>query len=71
MQLDAEAIWKAVNLFGLPLLLVVAFIKGWIVPGFIYEQVRVSEREFKELAFRGTELSKRLAADAPARIGEH
>jgi uncharacterized membrane protein YciS (DUF1049 family) len=75
MQIDAEQIWKFVNLFGLPLLLVVAFIKGWIVPGFIYEQVRVSEREFKELAYRGTELSKRmdesarvLAAETAARL---
>lgn len=70
MQLDAEAIWKAVNLFGLPLLLVVAFIKGWIVPGFIYEQVRVSEREFRELAYRGTELSKRMDEAARALAAE-
>lgn len=66
MQIDAEQIWKFVNLFGLPLLLVAAFIKGWIVPGYVYEQVRVSEREFKELAFSGTELSKRM--DESARV---
>jgi len=70
MQVDAEQIWKFVNLFGLPLLLVIAFIKGWIVPGFIYEQVRVSEREFKELAYRASELTKRMDESARALAAE-
>jgi hypothetical protein len=41
------------------ILTVVSFIKGWVVPSWVYQMVKKDADFFRELAYRGTELAER------------
>lgn len=57
MNIDLGVLLQLIERLGLPLVLVVAFIQGWIVPKYVYLQLQESEREFRELALRSVDLT--------------
>ncbi len=59
MQVDPDWILRLIERLGLPLVLVLAFIKGWIVPAYVYIEKRESEKVFREITLRNAELSQR------------
>ncbi len=60
MQLDLNMAMQLVERLGLPLVLVIAFIQGWIVPRYVYVQLQNSEREFRAITLRNMELTERV-----------
>lgn len=62
MDLDPETLWKILERGITPLALVAAFIKGWIVPGYVYVDVRDRERRSTDILLRNTELANRAVA---------
>ena len=69
MQLDLDLVLRLVERLGLPLVLVIAFINGWIVPRYVYLQLLESEKEFRQITLRNTELADR-AVSATERVVE-
>lgn len=55
---------RLIERLGLPMLLVFAFIKGWIVPGYVYVDKSNSEKEFRQITLRNTELTNRVVVTA-------
>lgn len=52
MNIDPSVVIHWVERLGIPAMLVIAFIKGWIVPAYVYVQLEKSEREFRNIALR-------------------
>jgi hypothetical protein len=59
MQVDIDVALRLLERLGLPLALVYAFIRGWIVPAYVYTQLLNSENEFRKIALRNAELTDR------------
>lgn len=59
MNINLDTVAWLVERLGLPLLLVFAFIKGWIVPAYVYNQLKDSEKEFRQITLRNTDLADR------------
>lgn len=55
---------RLIERLGLPLALVFAFIQGWIVPRYVYLQLLNSEKEFRQITLRNTELTDRAVITA-------
>jgi hypothetical protein len=70
MQLDLEVALRLVERFGLPLMILFAIIKGWLVPGYVYRDAKGSEREFRDLTLRNVELAKRSVSAAERVVEE-
>ena len=62
MQVDPETLWKIVERGITPLALVYAFIRGWIVPQYVYLDVRDREKRATDILLRNTELANRAVA---------
>lgn len=62
MELDPETLWKILERGVTPMALVAAFIKGWIVPRYVYLDVRDRERRATDIILRNTELANRAVA---------
>ncbi len=60
MQLDLATALQVIERLGLPLALVFCFIRGWIVPAYVYTQLLNSEREFRQITLRNAELADRV-----------
>ncbi len=69
MNIDLSLGLQLLERLGLPLMLVVAFIQGWIVPRFVYLQLLNSEKEFRQITLRNAELTDR-AVRATERVVE-
>jgi hypothetical protein len=52
MNIDPSLVVHWVERLGIPAILVWAFIKGWIVPAYVYTEKDRSEREFRAIALR-------------------
>ena len=52
MNIDPSVVIHWVERLGIPAMLVIAFIKGWIVPAYVYVQLQESEREFRKISLR-------------------
>ena len=52
MNIDPSVVIHWVERLGIPAMLVIAFIKGWIVPAYVYIEKDRSEREFRAIALR-------------------
>jgi hypothetical protein len=52
MNIDPAILVHWIERLGIPIILVIAFIKGWIVPAYVYVQLEKSEREFRSIALR-------------------
>lgn len=64
MSVDLDIVLRLIERLGLPLALVIAFIQGWIIPRFVYLQLLNSEREFRQITLRNTELTDRAVGTA-------
>jgi len=62
MQVDPETLWKILERGITPLALVYAFIQGWIVPRYVYIDVRDREKRATDILLRNTELANRAVA---------
>ncbi len=60
MNVDLNMAMQLVERLGLPIVLVIAFIQGWIVPRYVYVQLQNSEREFRAITLRNMELTERV-----------
>ncbi len=60
MNVDQNMAMQLVERLGLPIVLVIAFIKGWIVPAYVYVQLQNSEKEFRAITLRNMELTERV-----------
>ena len=60
MNVDLNMAMQLVERLGLPIVLVIAFIKGWIVPAYVYVQLQNSEKEFRAITLRNMELTERV-----------
>lgn len=69
MNLTPDTIGWAIDRLGIPIILVIAFIKGWIVPSYVYTQLLNSEKEFRQITLRNAELADR-ALSATERVVE-
>ena len=69
MNIDLAMAVQLLERLGLPLMLVVAFIQGWIIPRFVYQQLLDSEKEFRKITLRNAELTDR-AIRATERVVE-
>ncbi len=69
MSVDLNMAMQLVERLGLPIVLVIAFIKGWIVPAYVYVQLKDSEKEFRAITLRNMELTDR-AVRATERVSE-
>lgn len=52
MNIDPAVVIHWVERLGIPIVLVICFIRGWIVPAYVYVQLQHSEREFRAIALR-------------------
>lgn len=59
MQVDLDLLIRLIERLGIPLALVIAFINGWIVPRYVYTQLKESEAEFRKITLRNAELTDR------------
>jgi hypothetical protein len=70
MQLDLEVALRLIERFGLPLMILAAILKGWLVPGYVYRDAKSSEREFRDITLRNAELAKRSVTAAERVVEE-
>lgn len=60
MNIDPAILIHWLERLGIPIVLVIAFIKGWIVPAYVYVQLQESEREFRKITLRNSELTNKV-----------
>jgi hypothetical protein len=71
MNIDIEKLWQIVDkggVIGICTLLTFAFVRGWVVPRWIYDKVEQDCDRMTEIALRGTELAERAATVAEKKV---